>query len=123
MRTVWKLIRWLALGATGLLVAGLVVVFLLRFADGPTGIVAGGAFSTGTAHSGPEPDWSFLENRGEVQFQLLAVVGGGVVLHCLLLKMEPDERIETRTIQMNYGTIPSAVLAVLLPTLVHLVEF
>jgi hypothetical protein len=54
----------------------LVVVFggLLvgaRFADGPIAIVPGGPFTSGTLVTGPEPDWSFVRDVPEVQFQLL----------------------------------------------------
>ena len=42
-----------------------------RFADGPIAIVAGGPFRSGTLVTGPEPDWSFVHDVQEVQFQLL----------------------------------------------------
>lgn len=42
-----------------------------RFADGPLAIVAGGPFETGTLETGPEPDWSFVDEIAEVEFQLL----------------------------------------------------
>ncbi len=42
-----------------------------RFADGPVAIVAGGPFETGELVSGPEPDWSFVHDTIEVEFQLL----------------------------------------------------
>jgi hypothetical protein len=59
---------------------GLVVVLLLavagvligaRFADGPIAIVAGGPFTSGELVAGPEPDWSFVRDVQEVEFQLL----------------------------------------------------
>jgi hypothetical protein len=58
------------------LVLGLVLalaLFLLgmRFADGPYGLVAGGEFTSGERYVGPEPDWSLVKDRGEVEFQLL----------------------------------------------------
>jgi hypothetical protein len=61
-------------------VGGLLVVAVLalaalligaRFADGPLAIVAGGPFRSGELVTGPEPDWSFLRDVREVQFQLL----------------------------------------------------
>jgi hypothetical protein len=52
-----------------LLVGGLLVG--ARFADGPLAIVAGGPFQSGELVSGPEPDWSFVSDVGEVEFQLL----------------------------------------------------
>ncbi len=52
-----------------LLVAGVLVG--TRFADGPLAIVAGGPFRTGELVTGPEPDWSFVRDLQEVEFQLL----------------------------------------------------
>ncbi len=52
------------LALVGLLVAA-------RFADGPIGIVAGGAFRSGERVSGQEPDWSFVREVREVELQLL----------------------------------------------------
>ncbi len=42
-----------------------------RFADGPLAIVAGGPFKSGERVTGPEPDWSFVRDVKEVEFQLL----------------------------------------------------
>jgi hypothetical protein len=50
-------------------IVGLVVV--ARFSDGPLAIIAGGPFESGELVSGPEPDWSFVHDVQEVQFQLL----------------------------------------------------
>ena len=59
----------------GMLVLLLVIIGVLlvgaRFADGPIAIVAGGPFRSGTLVAGPEPDWSFVRDVQEVQFQLL----------------------------------------------------
>ena len=59
----------------GLLVLLLVVIGVLvvgaRFADGPLALVAGGPFTSGELVSGPEPDWSFVRDVKEVEFQLL----------------------------------------------------
>jgi hypothetical protein len=52
-----------------LLVGGLLIG--ARSADGPLAIIAGGPFKTGTLVEGPEPDWSFLADVIEVEFQLL----------------------------------------------------
>jgi hypothetical protein len=65
------------LRAVGSLLALLVVVIggLLvgaRFADGPIAIIAGGPFKSGELVSGAEPDWSFVRDVREVEFQLLA---------------------------------------------------
>ncbi|MEE9255149.1 MAG: hypothetical protein V3U43_09445 [Pseudomonadales bacterium] len=57
--------------ALGLILAIALFVFGMRFADGPYAIVAGGEFTSGERHLGPEPDWSFVSDRGEVEFQLL----------------------------------------------------
>lgn len=62
-------------GFAYLLIALVVVVGLfivgMRFADGPYAIVAGGPFSSGERYTGAEPDWSFVKDRQEVEFQLL----------------------------------------------------
>jgi hypothetical protein len=59
----------------GMLISLLVIIGALRvgarFADGPIAIVAGGPFRSGTLVSGPEPEWSFVHDVREVQFQLL----------------------------------------------------
>ena len=68
------LLRWIvyALIATGLALGGL--LFAMRFSDGPWGIVAGGAFQSGTLIEDRRPDCAVLKDRGEVQFQLLEPV-------------------------------------------------
>ena len=51
-----------------------VVVVLLvaaRFSDGPIAIIAGGPFRSGELVPGPEPDWAFAREVGEVEFQLV----------------------------------------------------
>ncbi|RIL05913.1 MAG: hypothetical protein DCC71_08530 [Proteobacteria bacterium] len=50
-------------------IAGLAVA--ARFSDGPIAIFAGGPFTSGERVSGPEPDWSFVRDVREVEFQLL----------------------------------------------------
>ena len=50
-------------------IGGLLVV--ARFADGPLAIIAGGPFTSGELVSGTEPDWSFVHDVEEVEFQLL----------------------------------------------------
>jgi hypothetical protein len=42
-----------------------------RFHDGPIALIPGGPFTSGTLVAGPEPDWSFVHDVREVQFQLL----------------------------------------------------
>ncbi len=62
----------IALGLGAVLVLGLAVVAVAaRFSDGPTAIFAGGPFTTGETKTGAEPDWRFLRDRQEVEFQLL----------------------------------------------------
>ena len=64
MRVVGGLIALRIVGIAALVVAA-------RFSDGPLAIVAGGPFKSGTVVDGPEPDWSFVHDVREVQFQLL----------------------------------------------------
>ena len=65
------LLKWVLYAAIGLaLVVGL-FVFGARFADGPVAIVPGGEFASGERYEGSEPDWSFLKDRQEVEFQLM----------------------------------------------------
>lgn len=64
LRFVGGLVALLVLLVVGLLVGA-------RFADGPLAIVAGGPFQTGERVTGPEPDWSFVRDLQEVEFQLL----------------------------------------------------
>ena len=68
MQTVLKIVG----GFVGLLIA-VIVLFLVyaRFHDGPIAIVAGGPFDSGEFYSGPEPNWSPMRTRQEVEFQLL----------------------------------------------------
>ena len=42
-----------------------------RFSDGPLAIIAGGPFTTGQLVTDPVPDWSFIHDTQEVEFQLL----------------------------------------------------
>ncbi len=59
-------------GFVGVCVAAVVLFFIYaRFHDGPIAIVAGGPFTSGEIYSGPEPDWSEMRTRPEVEFQLL----------------------------------------------------
>ncbi|MDP6377711.1 MAG: hypothetical protein QF921_09855 [Pseudomonadales bacterium] len=58
------LVLVVAVAITGMLIA-------VRFADGPWAIIAGGAFTTGDKYEGGEPDWTFLRDTMEVEFQSL----------------------------------------------------
>ncbi|UCE87109.1 MAG: hypothetical protein JSU66_05085 [Deltaproteobacteria bacterium] len=71
MRVVVKLLKGLLYLAVGLILAVAVLLFGMRFADGPYAIVPGGAFTSGERYAGPEPDWSFVKDRQEIEFQLL----------------------------------------------------
>ena len=42
-----------------------------RFADGPNRVFSGGRLLSGELHAGPEPDWSFVEDIGTIELQLL----------------------------------------------------
>ena len=67
-----QLLKRIVLGLIVIVVVGVTALFVTaRFSDGPMEIIAGGPFSTGELQSGPEPDWSFIGDVQEVQFQLL----------------------------------------------------
>ena len=68
MRTVLRIVGGLLLVLV-IAIAGLLVG--ARFSDGPIVMIAGGPFRSGEPVTGPEPDWSFVEDVQEVQFQLL----------------------------------------------------
>ncbi len=65
------LLKWLVYLVIGIALGAGLLVFAARFADGPLGPVPGGAFSSGESYNGLEPDWSFVKDRGEVEFQLI----------------------------------------------------
>jgi hypothetical protein len=64
LRIVGGTLILLILGFGGLVIGA-------RFADGPIAIIAGGPFTSGELVTGPEPDWSFIRETQEVEFQLL----------------------------------------------------
>jgi hypothetical protein len=64
LRVLGGLVGVLLLAVAGVLIGA-------RFADGPIAIVAGGPFTSGELVAGPEPDWSFVRDVQEVEFQLL----------------------------------------------------
>jgi hypothetical protein len=66
-----SLLKWVVYVVAGLAVVAGLFVFGARFADGPYGLLPGGEFASGEQHQGPEPDWSFVKDRQEVEFQLL----------------------------------------------------
>ena len=66
----------LFLKIVGGILAAIVVVIVVgltaaRFNDGPLAIIAGGPFTSGELYTGVEPDWSFVKDMQEVQFQSL----------------------------------------------------
>ncbi len=62
----------IALGLFGSLVLLIVAVLVgAQFADGPIAIIAGGPFTSGELVTGPEPNWSFVRDIREVEFQLV----------------------------------------------------
>ena len=68
MDALLSLAKFFAKTFVGILFASLVFVFAMRFADGPWGMVPGGAFSEA---SQPAPaDWSFAKELDTVEFQL-----------------------------------------------------
>ncbi|MBW2243657.1 MAG: hypothetical protein JRH01_16865 [Deltaproteobacteria bacterium] len=69
MRTLLRVVG----GALVLLAVAIVILLVgARFSDGPLAIVAGGAFTSGELVTGTEPDWAFVHDVEEVEFQLLA---------------------------------------------------
>ena len=64
IRVVSGLLIFLMLAVGGLLIGA-------RLSDGPLAIIAGGPFTSGEMIKGPEPDWSFVHDIREVEFQLL----------------------------------------------------
>jgi hypothetical protein len=64
LRVVGGLLALLLVVLGGLLVGA-------RHADGPIAILPGGPFTSGELVGGPEPDWSFVRDVREVEFQLL----------------------------------------------------
>ncbi len=64
LRIVGVLVLVVVIAIAGILIGA-------RFADGPLGIIAGGAFRTGELQSGPEPDWSFVRDIPTLEFQSL----------------------------------------------------
>lgn len=71
MQAILGLFKWLLYLAVLLALVAALALFAMRFADGPYEIVAGGPFTSGERYQGAEPDWRFLKDRQEVEFQLL----------------------------------------------------
>ena len=71
MGVIASVLKGLVYLVLGLALAVALFSFGMRFADGPYAIIAGGEFTSGEPYRGPEPDWSFVKDREEVEFQLL----------------------------------------------------
>ena len=66
-----QILKWLG-GTVAVLALSLVVlVIAARFGDGPTVIIPGGPLEAGELYTGPEPDWTFARDLGEMEFQLV----------------------------------------------------
>jgi len=86
------LFRWIIISAVVLVAGGMLVGFFTRFGDGPMGPLPGGRLHAGEMVSAQGVDWSFVQDVGEVELQLLdpprsrltwAVVhGGGLYVPC-----------------------------------------
>lgn len=69
MNTLISISKFIVKALVGVAIASAVFVFAMGFADGPWGVVPGGAFSESTK---PTPqDWSFTKNLDTVEFQLI----------------------------------------------------
>ncbi len=66
MRTFLRILGGIAL-ALVVLIAGTLIG--ARFADGPWAMIAGGPFKSGEPHVGAEPDWSFVRDVQEIEWQ------------------------------------------------------
>ena len=69
MNTLISISKFLVKALVGVAIAGAVLVFAMGFANGPWGVVPGGAFSE-SAQPAPQ-DWSFTKNLDTVEFQLI----------------------------------------------------
>ena len=64
-------VRWIGIVIAGLVVLLVVTGVAARFSDGPIAIFPGGPLQSGELHNGPEPDWTFARDYGEMEFQLV----------------------------------------------------
>jgi hypothetical protein len=62
--------RWILRAFLALVLLVVAIAVGARFSDGPLAIVAGGPFRSGELVVGPEPDWGFVRDIGEVELQL-----------------------------------------------------
>ena len=69
MNTLISISKFIVKALVGVAIASAVFVFAMGFANGPWGLVPGGAFSE-SAQPAPQ-DWSFTKNLDTVEFQLI----------------------------------------------------
>lgn len=65
-----KFLKYLGIVLAGLVLAVGLLLFSMRFHDGPLEILTGGPFTTGSISAAPD-DWSFLTDRSEIEFQTM----------------------------------------------------
>lgn len=66
-----RALKWLARAVAVLVLLLVALVVGARFADGPIAIIPGGPLTSGELVTGPEPDWSFARDIGEMELQLV----------------------------------------------------
>ena len=69
MNTLISISKFVIKAFIGIAIAGALFIFAVGFADGPWGVVPGGAFSE-SAQPAPQ-DWSFTKDLDTVEFQLI----------------------------------------------------
>jgi hypothetical protein len=69
MNTLISVSKFVIKAFIGIAIAGALFIFVMGFADGPWGVVPGGAFSE-SAQPAPQ-DWSFTKDLDTVEFQLI----------------------------------------------------
>ncbi|MBM88694.1 MAG: hypothetical protein CMQ41_09985 [Gammaproteobacteria bacterium] len=65
-----KLFKRLGIIVGAIIIGIAALLFGMRFTDGPIEILTGGPFSSGTLATAPS-DWSYLADRGEIEFQTM----------------------------------------------------
>ena len=66
-----RALRWLGILLLALIAFPVITGVAARFSDGPIGPFPGGELQSGELFQGPEPDWSFVRDVEELEFQLL----------------------------------------------------
>lgn len=65
-----KFLKWIGIVFGSIVLLIVLLLIAARFNDGPLEIIAGGTFRTGELTSAPT-DWSFLRDRGTIEFQTM----------------------------------------------------